>query len=186
MVNALLATGIAIPSPEGTQPEDLLASVLDAPEAWECLARDFPEMKGKKPREVHALLSWAVNERFVGRAVTTFSPRVDLREIFFRIVRHKAASVVTGRFTPGGHLVSIVGLESDQGDIENAPSPATINLKAIRSVLVHDSWGDWHGAYREGRSGYEVPFTLTEIMSLTREFESERKWAHLFDINGVF
>jgi len=186
MINALLATGIDVPAPEGVQPEDHLAWLLSGEAVKKKLAAEYPDLAGRKPREVHAILSWAVNTLLLGRPVTTFSLSVDFREILFRILRNRAASVMTGKFTPGGHLVAVVGLETDQDDIEAVPSPGGIDLKMIRKVLVHDSWGDWHGGYRDSQSGYEVPFTFREFWNLTREYDSARKWAHLFDRDGRF
>jgi len=186
MVNALAASGIPFSAPEGVQPEDHLAAILDTPEAKARLASSYPYFAERKPREVHAMLSWAVNERFVGRRVTMFSTTVDFAEILFRIVRHRAASVLSGSFTPYGHIVTVVGFETDQGDVEAAQAPSQVDRLAVKAVLVNDSWGDWHWNYAPGVSGYSVRFTVPEFLGLTKPFGSWRKWAHLFDRDGRF
>lgn len=186
MVNALLCTGIEIHAPKEVQPEDHLARFLAGDEAKDFLAKNYPALAGHKPREVHAVLSWAVNTFLVGRKVTVFSSSVHLSEILFRLVHQKAAACVSGTFTPKGHVVALVGFETGQDDIEQMTNPGSVDLGQVRKILVNDSWGDWHAAYKLAASGYEVAFTMAEFQGLVREVGSPYKWAHLFDRDGEF
>ena len=184
MINALKATGIKLPAVEG-QPEDQLAKILGSREAKDKLAKEFPSMASMPPREVHAMLSWAVNEKLIGSKVTTFSLSVSLQEILFRLAQKHAASVVSTTMTRGGHLVAIVGFSSTQS-IDELKNPATVSLKSVRRIYLLDSWGDWSACYDAGSSGFAVGISMQEYMSMTKPVASERKWAHLFSAEGVF
>jgi hypothetical protein len=185
-IMALEATGIGFEYPKDVQPEDHLATLLDSPEAEAKLRKEYPGLSGRPPREVHRILSWAINELLVRANVTTFTTRASIAELLFRIARHRAASLVSGRFTPDGHIIALVGFESEQIDLEDAPSPAAIDLSLIRQVIVDDPWGDWTSAYTR-LEGDDVHLPLSDFDRLTREYgESGRKWAHLFSRDGKF
>jgi len=186
MIMALKASGIPFDYPKSEQPEDYLALLLDEPDAHEKLRREYPTLAGRPPREVHAVLSWAVNEKFVKRRVTMFSTRVSMQEILYRIARHKCASVMSGRFTNYGHLVTVVGFESKQDRIEDLGSPGLVDLDSIQSVIVDDPWGNGKTGYRDA-NGDDVIYTLQEFVRLTRVYDSlDVKWAHLFSRDGIF
>jgi len=184
MINALKASGIRIPVTEG-QPEDTLAKILGSKEAKDKLAKEFPSMASMPPREVHAMLSWAVNEKLVGAKVTTFASSVSLQEILFRIAKHRAASVVSTTMTRRGHLVAVVGFSSTQS-IDEIKNPATVALKQVRRIYLLDSWGDWSACYEAGSSGFCVGISTQEFMAMAKPVAAERKWAHLFSAEGVF
>lgn len=185
MINALKATGIALPAGIQGQPEDALTEILDSQESREKLARDYPQMASMPPREVHAMLSWAVNEKFIGRKVTMFSTSVSLAEILFRVWNHASASVVSTTMTRGGHLVAVVGFSTTQ-NLENIKSPGNIDIKLVRRIYLLDSWGDWTSGYENGGSGFGVGISPQEFLSMAKPNNAERKWAHLFSAEGVF
>ena len=184
MINALKASGIKLPAVEG-QPEDALSKILASREAKDKLAKDFPSMASMPPREVHAMLSWAVNEKLMGAKVTTFSSSVSLQEILFRLAKKHAASVVSTTMTRGGHLVAVVGFSSTQS-IDEIKNPATVSLKQVRRIYLLDSWGDWSSCYDAGSSGFGIGISAQEFMGMAKPVASERKWAHLFSPEGVF
>lgn len=184
MINALKASGIAMPATKG-QPEDVLTEILDSQEARDKLARDYPQMASMPPREVHAMLSWAVNEKFIGRRVTMFSMSVSLNEILFRVAKKASASVISTTMTRGGHLVAVVGFSTVQA-LEKIKSPQDINIKLVRRIYLLDSWGDWTVCYEAGGSGFGVGISTQEFMSMAKPVNLERKWAHLFSAEGVF
>lgn len=186
MIMGLKASGIPFDCPESEQPEDYLARILDEPDAHEKLRREYPDLAGRPPREVHAILSWAVNEKLVKRRVTQFSTRVSMQEILHRIARHRCASVVSGRFTSYGHVVTVVGFESKQDRIEDLGSPGQVDLDNIQSIIVDDPWGNSKTGYRD-TNGDDVIYTLQEFARLTRVYGSlDVKWAHLFSRDGQF
>lgn len=186
-VMALRASGISFTYPAaGMQPEDYLAEILDSPEAWAKLKAEYPQRGKRPPREVHAILSWAINEKLAKRKVSVFTTRVGLSELLFRVAHHKAASLVSGRFTKTGHVVTLVGFESSQEHLAEALSPAAVDLSAVSRIFVDDPWGNGHSAYRDP-DGNDVAYTLDEFNSITREYaDPARKWAHLFDRDGIF
>lgn len=186
MVMALKASGIPFEHPAGEQPEDYLARLLEEPDAYEKLRREHPVLASLPPREIHAILSWAVNEKLVKRRVTMFSTHVSMAEILYRIARHRCASVVTGLFTAYGHLVTVVGFESKQYHIEELASPGQVDLDQLHSIIVDDPWGDGKTGYRDP-NGNDVVYTLQEFAHLTRVYDSvDVKWAHLFSRDGTF
>lgn len=186
MIMALEASGIAFDYPKDEQPEDYLARLLDEPDAWAKLKKEYPAMAGRPPREVHAILSWAVNEKLCKRRVTTFTTKVSTQEILWRIARHKSASVVSGRFTSYGHLVTVIGFETEQDRIEDLGSPGLLDLDKVQSVIVDDPWGNSKTGYRN-QDGNDVVYSLQEFAHLTRVFDSlDAKWAHLFSRDGKF
>ena len=186
MVMALEASGIPFDYPESEQPEDYLAMLLNEQDAYEKLRREYPTLAGRPPREVHAILSWAVNEKLVKRRVTMFSTRVSMQEILYRIARHQCASVMPGQFTSYGHLVTVVGFESKQDRIEDLGSPGQVDLDKVQSIIVDDPWGNGKSGYRDS-NGDDVMYTLQEFAHLTRVFDSlDIKWAHLFSRDGMF
>jgi hypothetical protein len=185
-IMALRATGIPFDYPSGIQPEDHLAEILGGQEAREKLLTEYPTLSNRPPREVHAILSWAINERFVRRKVSVFTVRATVRELLYRVAKHRAASLVSGRFTKTGHVVCLVGFESGQDDLSAALAPDRVDLGAIRRIIIDDPWGDFKSGYRDP-DGNDVSFTLDEFNGLTREYgEQGRKWAHLFDVDGIF
>ena len=185
-VMALRATGIPFASPAEMQPEDYLSVILDGREAREKLDRDYPVLAHREPREVHAILSWAINERFVRRKVTVFTTLATIQELLYRVARHHAASLVSGQFTKAGHIVTLVGFESDQEDLATASAPDGVDLAAVRRVIIDDPYGNNHSLYRDP-DGNDVGYTLDEFNNLTREYgELGHKWAHLFDVAGIF
>lgn len=184
MINALKASGIKLPATPG-QPEDYLAQILEGQEAKDKLARDYPAMASMPPREVHAMLSWAVNEKFIGRKVTTFTTSVSLNEILFRAAKRRAASVISTTMTRGGHLVAVAGFSTVQS-LDAIKTPADIDVKLVRRIYLLDSWGDWSACYDAESSGYGVGISVQEYMAMAKPVASERKWAHLFSAEGVF
>jgi hypothetical protein len=111
-INILTASRIPFDCPAGMQPEEHLRRLTEEPDVKEKLAREFPRMAHLPPREVHDILAWVVNEKLCKRKVTMFSMRVDLREILFRLVRYWCGSLVSGKFTPDGHVVGVIGFET--------------------------------------------------------------------------
>jgi hypothetical protein len=109
-----------------------------------------------------------------------------MQEILHRIARHRCASVVSGRFTSYGHVVTVVGFESKQDRIEDLGSPGQVDLDNIQSIIVDDPWGNSKTGYRD-TNGDDVIYTLQEFARLTRVYGSlDVKWAHLFSRDGQF
>lgn len=186
MIMALEASGISFEYPKNEQPEDYLARLLDEPDAWAKLKKEYPAMAGRPPREVHAILSWAVNEKLCKRRVTTFTTKVSTQEILWRLARHKCASVVSGRFTSYGHLVAVIGFETKQERVEDLWNPYMLDLDKIEAIIVDDPFGNSKTGYKD-TNGNDVYYSLQEFVHLTRIYDSfDIKWAHLFSKDGIF
>lgn len=186
-IMALKATGIQFESPEGIQPEDYLASLLSTPAAFAKRDQEYPwaTRSNIHPREVHEILSWAVNELLVKRPCTVFTTRASIRELLFRIARHQSASVVSGRFTKDGHMVTLVGFECSGPDLSQARSPDRVDLAAVSRIIIDDPWGNVHSGYRDV-SGDDVSLSIAEFDHYTREYYSAgHKWAHFFTRTGT-
>ena len=115
-----------------------------------------------------------------------FTTRASIQELLYRIARHKAASVVSGRLLSGGHLVTVVGFEYPGPDLSEADSPARLDLSVVSRIIIDDPWGDIHSGYKN-HDGNDVSLSVAEFDRLTREYSNPgRKWAHLFSRDGVF
>ncbi len=183
MVNALKASGIKFACPLGLQPEDHLSALLETDEARERMKRLYPwAVNAEAPipaRQIHGMLAWAVNEKLVKAPVVTFSTSVNVQEIFHNILRG-IASVVTGRFTRQGHLVTVVGFITSQDSVRLSRCPTDIVTDLINGVIVDDPYGDYHSGYESPR-GNDIMFDYAEFNWLTRIYiDPGRKWAHLF------
>ncbi len=186
MIMAIEASGISFEYPKEEQPEDYLARLLDEPDAWAKLRKEYPAMAGRPPREVHAILSWAVNEKLCKRRVTTFTTRVSMQEILWRIARYKSASVVSGRFTSYGHLVTVIGFETRQERVDDVWNPCQLDLDKVEAVIIDDPFGNSKTGYKD-TNGNDVYYSLQEFAHLTRIYDSlDIKWAHLFSRDGIF
>lgn len=181
MVNALEVGNFEFQAPEGMQPEDYLATLLETKEAYSIMARLYKWAVGSyKPRHVHGMLSWAVNEKLVGTPVTFFTERAHMREIIYHMVATRTAVVTSGRFTPYGHVVTIVGFASSQDDILMATAPQDIKLSHISHIIVNDPWGNYFTGYRD-KNGFNVRFPYHTFVGLANTpGKEDRKYAHFF------
>lgn len=181
-INALRSSNIAFSWPKGVQPEDHLTATLDSDEAWAIMHRDhsWAITDGYEPRHVHAMLSWAINEKLVRRPVVRFSTTTTWHEIIFNIVALRCAVNLSGKFTKFGHIVTLVGLKTNQNDIEQCTDPNQIDMESIVSLVIDDPYGNYHSAYRDHR-GNNISFTFPELDRITKEYYKNRKWAHLFN-----
>lgn len=185
-INALRSSGVDFDSPFHLQPEDYLTQILESEDAWAKMKREFPWAirDGYHPRHVHKMLEWAVNTKLVGRDVSFFTESVSLQKIIFHLVKNRQAVIMSGRFTKFGHIVCLVGLETDQSDIEQIEGPPLVSLASIKNFIIDDPYGDWHTGY-QSQKGNNVRFSYTEYNALTTVYDNAfQKRAHLFDRHG--
>jgi len=185
-INALFASKIDFSYPEDLQPEDYLTRILDSDEAWEKMRREhsWAIRDGFAPRHVHRMLEWAINEKLVDKRVDLFLESLPFQSIIFHVAVRRQAVVLSGAFTAYGHIVTLVGLETEQSDIEQVQDPAEINLDAIDSLIVDDPYGDWHTQYRD-QHGNGVKFSFQQLNNLTTTRDNaQHKRVHLFNRDG--
>lgn len=181
-IMALRASFIDFPEPEGKQPEDVLYEILHSDEAWAKMRNDFPwaVSGGYDPVTVHGMLQWAINEKFVGRPVDRFSTRWTMQEILHNIACNGCACTMATKFTRYGHIVCVVGFETEQEDMTAVAIPEHIDLDKVKNVIVDDPYGNYHTGYMSHR-GNGIRVDMNKFNSLTSSrgyFES--KWAHYF------
>lgn len=181
IINGLYSSKIPFdwPKEECEQPEDYLTWLLNSDEAWEKMKREQPWAitQGYEPRNVHAMLEWATNEKLVGRKVDTFKYDYTIEELLFNIIKNKCTSVIGGRFTNYGHIVCLVGVQTNQTDIESVENPTQIKLDMIDKMIIDDPYGDYNTKYRSFK-GNGVMFTLEKFTWLIKEYSINKKWAH--------
>ncbi len=181
----LLDNGVRLPSTGGEQEEDVLTGITESPEAYKAMRRLAPWAFSPfrtgsptyPPRQVHVMLDWAM-ERWIGRKVSIFRTDVSLAELVLELVRGRAM-VINGKFTPGGHVVELVGLLSRQDDLGSARREKDVDVRAIEWWRIDDPYGNYHTGYEDPKgNGVTIPFDL--FNNLTNAYGKDKKWAHLY------
>lgn len=186
MVMALLGSGVEFSVPPGVQPEDYLTELTEAYDARAYRQAKHPHLAHRRPREVHAVLSWVVNTKLIGHTVTQFTQVAPVRYLLWRLAVLGRGAVVSGPFTPEGHMVSLAGFETDQEDLSGTPNSTYLDLSKVRRILIDDPWGDYREGYRS-HSGDDISLTLDEFNRFTRSVGNlQAKWAHLIARDGNF
>lgn len=174
----LLACGVEIPDTGAQQPEDALTALLEMPEAFEMQKELAPWSIGQfRPQEVHTVLDWGVN-KFVGADICRFRDDATQGRLAYELA-HGRAAIVSGRFTPAGHVVCLVGVDTDQVDVADVQTAEDVELDRIRAWIIDDPYGDWHTDYHD-QHGNNVRFTPAEFDRLTQQYYQDKKWAHLY------
>jgi len=184
-INALLASDISFEYPANMQPEDYLTQILESQEAWEKMKNEYPYFitKGYHPRHVHKMIEWAINEKLVKRQVTRFTTQATIRDILFHILQNRGAVNVNGRFTEFGHIVTVVGFETNQNN--QITKPYDIQLDKIQYIIIDDPYGNYFTKYKDV-NGNDIKFTLQQFDYLTKEYNNlNAKWAHFFYPEGI-
>lgn len=178
LVTALDGSGVKLPDTKGEQPEAHLAAFAETDERVATYMRELQGWAvrlGWPPYTEQHTLAYAAN-LWLGRGgqspIVTYATDTPLETIVADLADNRC-SVVTGRFTPGGHMVAIIGVESDQW----LPGADTVDLKAVRYWMVHDPWGDYHSGYRD-HNGSRCLFKTEEMMRLILTEGVNAKWVH--------
>lgn len=183
MVMALKQAGWNIPAPAGVQPEDHLTTFLRGDCGMGALARLAPWAIDRvtktalyPPNEVHAVLSWGVNE-LLQEEVSVF--RTDwLVDELPAALTDGCGIVLSGTFPlPDGgelgHVVSLAGyITAEESHGEDTPSFSNLDM-----LLLDDPYGDWRTGYHDHR-GNDTPMAPTDFMQIMKPAGSRRKWAH--------
>ncbi len=178
----LLSNHVPFKYPSGMQAEDYLTSITERPECYAFMkqaapwAWDFQYNKPKLPaRQVHVCLAWAIN-RLAGKRVIEFRADVTYEELIARLATGSGA-ILSGEFTRTGHVVCLVGFETEQA-LSELSIKERVRLSDVRAWIVDDPYGDWHTGYKDHR-GNDVRFTHAELDALTRAVGENKKWAHV-------
>lgn len=177
LVMAMDGAGVKLPTlAAGAQPEDDLARVTETPEVRAVMAKVAPWAADRNwpPRGEHTTLAHAAN-LWIGREVVRFSYRSSLAQIAADLADGRP-SVVTGWFTPGGHMVTVVGVETDQL-LGSGMRGADVDLMRVTRFLVHDPWGNQKIGYRD-YNGAAIAYRADELHQLLCDAGAGTKWAH--------
>jgi hypothetical protein len=194
MVAALEYAGYTHPvDSQYAQPEDSLMNfLLNSTEVDMAYQRLFPDeykkymASGKDPKksyppsELHALLSLGTN-LWMGaqrNAITRFRWDLSFRDIVYEFLNGRPV-VTSGVFAGLHHVVCLVGIDTHQADIKKVTSPDGIQLDMIQSIIMQDSYGDYHTGYKV-QNGKDVKMTVPEFTALINVQGQPNKWGHLF------
>lgn len=177
----MLDCGIPVPDTAPVQPEDYLTGISELPEAYELMRQVAPwaYRNGRpalRPAMVHECLDWAIN-RFAGRRVVDFRTDLLFQDLVAELARGRAV-IVSGSFTPQGHMVCLVGVRTRQ-ERAGLEDPARVHIEQIDGWIVDDPYGNYHSAYRDPR-GNDMLFFFDELDRLLKYPCQNRKWGHVF------
>lgn len=172
LVNASKASGIFFHYPTGYQPEDYLTEKSDSPHYWSLAKEISPKLvaQGYPPRQIYSVVEEIFND-VVGYEATKFIDGSSIQTMVYRLWVEKTACVVDGKFTRNGHAVAVVGFTYEHNWRENWKPRiySDIVLSKIKTIIVDDSWGDYHSGYDSVR-GNDVEFSLDEFNNLTNQY----------------
>lgn len=124
------------------QLEDTLYEHLHAPGTAAALRRsgvDAGLLANYPPEQLHKALEYLLRERgeeeTAGSAFSTATPR---QAILDHVLLRQRPALLTGKFTPSGHVVLAVG-GTAWGDL-----------------LIHDPWGDWLTGYSSAQGAFRL------------------------------
>lgn len=177
LVMAIDGAGIQLPRvAAGIQPEDDLARVTETPEVRAVMESVAPwaAQRNWPPRGEHQTLAHAAN-LWLGREHVRFSYRSSLRQIVADLADGRP-SVVTGWFTPGGHMVAVIDVDTEQALGPGMPA-ADVDLMRVTRLRVHDPWGNQKTGYKDW-NGALVGYRLEELHQFLCDAGAGSKWAH--------
>jgi hypothetical protein len=165
--------------PKDIQPEDFLMNYLRSDESYKLMDEKFPwaRKNGYEPNEVHGMLQWAVN-KLVGKDVDEFSTEWTLKRLLFEVLNFNPVSV-SGWFTDYGHIVVLVGFETEQQNIFEIKYEEELDINKVKKIIIDDPYGDYFTEY-ESIHGNDIKFEKENFIKLV-----ERKsgiWGHLITI----
>jgi hypothetical protein len=182
-VMALKAAGVHFSFPSMMQPEDYLYTMLDSPSAYDVMRKKYPwaVRDGYPPNQVHGMLKWGIN-RLVGKPVDKFVTGGSLKDMLWYSLCEMPL-IMNGRFTAGGHMLTVVGFRSLQ-DRYLIKRQRDIDLGQVDAVIVDDPYGNYHTGYEDAK-GNDIWFPLWQFHSLTNSYNADgAKWMHIINRNG--
>lgn len=149
--------------PKEMQPEDYLSQILQSDEAIKIKEKLFPQewAKNFRPQEIHKCLSWGIN-KLVGKEISKFDDSRNINDIVNDLKNGKCV-IMSGAFTPCGHVVCVVGLEIKDSKIIN--------------FIIDDPFGNYWTNYKDHR-GNNIKFPFDDFIKITRHFNKEVKYCH--------
>ncbi len=187
---ALTYSGVDLPKYSG-QLEDELTKFSNSdrrvvnyyknhPEGW--VRREFAL---KRPaNEIHDVMAFAVNT-WAGKEVIKFVWNTTLDNLAANILNGKACPLSgsfplkrrDGALITIGHVVCLVGFETEQQDI----AVGNIDVKKIKGWIIDDPYGNYKTQYqsREALAGNDVVMSVSDFKKYIRTENTDKKWAYL-------
>lgn len=191
MVMALKQAGWEPPEARGMQPEDYLTHFLQSEEGYAAMRRLAPWAFDNTtneplypPNQVHAVLSWGVNE-LLGREISRFSTDRPFEGLIDAL--HKGCGVVLSGVFPtasGGELRHVVSLAGYilKSEYESLPESKPATRDQISEMIIDDPYGDYISGY-QNHHGADIRMPMDDFVSLIRQ-PGYVKWAHIVSPRG--
>ncbi len=189
MIMALTYSSIALPPKQDEeQYEDVLTRfLLTDPRVLAYYAQIDPanytlwktNMESSKvipPNEYHSVLAYGTNLWLNSKAVA-FSTTTSINSILFALLQGRA-TVLSGIWSGLKHIVCAVGFSTSQENIREVTVASDIDLSKISSIIIDDPFGNYQTKYQE-TNGNDVRVPYKDFVAITREFNSNKKWAHM-------
>lgn len=173
----LIYSRIPINWPKGIQDEDWLSEILETQEAISIMRKLTPWAVGKlHPREVNEMLVWVANK------AAGYECDQLVEEPIGSIVSQltKGYAVVTsGKFTVYGHVICVVGAESEQ-NLSRPIEREDIDISAIKGFILDDPWGNVNELYMN-KNGDDVEISYDYFNKMVKEEGNpDKKQFHKF------
>jgi len=177
MAMGLIYSRIPIDWPGRIQNEDWLNEILETREAIDAMEKLAPWAVGKiHPREINEMLVWVANK------VSGYECDQLVEEPVGSIVSQltKGYAVVTsGKFTVYGHVICVVGAESDQ-DLSRPLECEDVDIRTIKNFILDDPWGNVNELYMN-KNGDDIEISYEYFNEMvTEEGNPNKKGFHKF------
>ena len=128
------------------QLEDELFERLLAPDGRAYFEKAFPWAKeqGLNPRNIHGMLLWLAGKYGFKNGFTWNATLTQLDEH----LRNHGPVIVSGKFTSGGHIVTLIGFTHTW------------------DFIINDPWGNWNAGYHQDHDGKRVIYNLEDMAAI--------------------
>lgn len=127
------------------QPEDYLTDLLCSKEAREFYKERYKrEPKNDTQRFNYRTIAWVTNNLLCKAEVVEYKKNISIREILLSTLKGIPV-VIGGKFTKAGHIVCVVGFETEQEDILFSDRKQDIRLELVSDVIIDDPFGKYPG-----------------------------------------
>jgi len=134
------------------------------------------------PNQVHSVLSYGTN-LWLGKSqneITIFKQTASIQEVLYEVIKGKPV-VQGGLWNNLHHITCIVGFSTSQDDIKDIKDSKDIDLSLVDSIIMDDSFGDFHAGYKI-QNGNDIRITTDEYHKLVIIQNSNIKMGHFFNV----
>ena len=166
-VEALAIAGWPVPRGDYPQAEDNLTATCRTGEAHNVMLKVGPDLQGRNPNEVWEVIAWAINDIHLPTKRPVIGPRYNwsLQEALYGITKGYPFAASTW-LTKGGHVVVIVGFDTEQSD--RPEKIADLDISNVKQIIIDDPYGDRTSGKYEVKSGWNNRYSIAEFWKLWR------------------